>query len=145
MEIRQEPAMDNISTEERRHQRHPSPSKHSKASAVPVDTNSVTQRYLIALYCSFCYYCVSCSIVLRFLVLAVQFLLIFRDPISCFFVSPVFAGSRRNLWLLWYVIPSLLLEVINRLDWIRYMLFGVNYYSKSRTRAHLSCPKRSID
>ncbi|KAJ9555597.1 hypothetical protein OSB04_010211, partial [Centaurea solstitialis] len=45
MEIRQEPAMDNISTEEqRRHQRHPSPSKHSKAPPVSVDTNSVTQR-----------------------------------------------------------------------------------------------------
>ncbi|KVH90802.1 hypothetical protein Ccrd_007204 [Cynara cardunculus var. scolymus] len=44
MEVRQEPPMDNISTEERRHQRHPSPSKHSRAKAVPVDTNSVTQR-----------------------------------------------------------------------------------------------------
>ncbi|KAI3692155.1 hypothetical protein L6452_31964 [Arctium lappa] len=44
MEVRHEPAMDNISTGDRRHQRHPSPSKHSKASPVPIDTNSFIQR-----------------------------------------------------------------------------------------------------
>ncbi|CAI9290088.1 unnamed protein product [Lactuca saligna] len=43
MEVRQEAPMDNLSAEERQ-QRHPSPSKQSKASPVPVDTNSVTQR-----------------------------------------------------------------------------------------------------
>lgn len=43
MEVRHDAAMDNLSTDDRR-QPSPAPSKQVKASPVPVDTNSVTQR-----------------------------------------------------------------------------------------------------